>query len=51
MRPVKTFACARCGRVNHDWESFGVGFPTRKTYCLNHIPWWIRLKMWLRGDD
>jgi hypothetical protein len=48
MGEMKTFRCARCGLVNPDWLSFGVGFPTRRAYCLGHIPWWIRLKMWWR---
>ncbi len=48
MRETKAFRCARCGTVNPDWLSFAVGHPTRRTYCLNHIPWWIRLKLWWR---
>jgi hypothetical protein len=44
----KTFRCDRCGAINPDYLSFGVGFPTRRTYCLHHIPWHIRLKMWLK---
>lgn len=48
MREVKTFRCARCGVVNPDWLSFGVGDPIRRTYCLHHIPRWIKLRMWLR---
>lgn len=47
---AKTFGCARCGKVNPDWLSFGVGHPTRRAYCLGHIPRWVRFKMWLRGD-
>jgi hypothetical protein len=30
MSEVKTFRCARCGMVNPDWLSFGVGDPTRR---------------------
>jgi hypothetical protein len=47
-RQYKYFACDRCGKVNTDYETFGVGDPTRATYCLNHIPRWVRLRMWLR---
>lgn len=42
------FPCTRCGRVNPDYLTFGVGFPTKATYCLDHIPRWVRFKMWLR---
>jgi hypothetical protein len=30
--------------------SFGVGYPTRADYCLNHIPRWVRFKMWIKGE-
>ncbi len=53
-RTFKQFTCARCGRMNPDYLSFGVGCPTRRTYCLNHIPLWTRLRMrmreWRRRD-
>lgn len=48
MRQFKYFDCDRCGARIPDYLAFGVGFPTRKTFCLNHIPRWVRLKMWLR---
>lgn len=38
-------ACARCGEIKPTWDSFGVGCPTRKVYCLNHIPLRYRLKV------
>lgn len=37
--------CKRCGIVTKDWWSFGVGCPTRKVYCLDHVPLYYRLKV------
>lgn len=48
MRRYKYFVCARCGRTNPDYLAFGVGEPIRRTYCLDHIPRRIRLRLWLR---
>jgi hypothetical protein len=47
-RRHRRFVCSRCGKVNPDYLSFGVGHPTRADYCLNHIPRWVRFKMWIR---
>lgn len=47
-RQFRYFACDRCGVDNPDFLSFGVGHPTRRTYCLHHIPWWVRLRMRVR---
>lgn len=40
------FVCARCGRTNPDYLTFGVG--TDRHYCLGHIPRAVRIRMWLR---
>lgn len=45
----RRYQCERCRTFRSAWEIFGVGFPTERTYCLNHIPRWVRLKMWIRG--
>ncbi|MDQ3274638.1 MAG: hypothetical protein M3Q39_06295 [Actinomycetota bacterium] len=39
--------CAKrgCCEVLTPWQSFGVGCPTRKVYCLRHIPLYYRLKV------
>lgn len=47
-RRPKWFRCAHCGRNNPDYLSFGVDHPGRKTYCLDHIPWWVRLRLRIR---
>jgi hypothetical protein len=49
-RDVKYFTCAKCGTVNPDWLTFGVGFldETPRYYCLGHIPRAVRIRMWLR---
>lgn len=39
------WACAKCGEVQPDWWQFGVGCPTRKVYCLHHIPLRYRLRV------
>lgn len=46
------YGCAKwhCDAVNAAWEAFSVGFPTKHTYCLNHIPWFVRLKMRLKME-
>lgn len=38
--------CRRCGVANPPYLSFGVGMPTRKVYCLHHIPPRYRIKVW-----
>lgn len=47
-RRPKRLRCAHCGKANPPHLSFGVGHPTRRTYCLDHIPWWVRLRMRIR---
>lgn len=46
MTAVKEFACARCGATNADWLTFSAG---DRYYCLGHVPFWARVRMWLRG--
>lgn len=42
------YQCARCERHNPDYLSFSTGWPKRERFwCLYHIPWWARLKMFL----
>lgn len=49
-RNVRYFTCATCGAVNPDFLTFGVGWGVRgRYYCLGHIPWTVRVRMWLRG--
>lgn len=43
---TKYFRCDRCGITNPDYLTFGVGRD--RNYCLNHIPWHVRIKMWWR---
>ncbi|HEU4540314.1 MAG TPA: hypothetical protein VFR23_04230 [Jiangellaceae bacterium] len=43
-RAVKHFTCRKCGKVNPDYLTFGVGRD--KYYCLNHIPRWVQFRMW-----
>lgn len=45
-RTVKYFDCARCGRTNPDFLTFGVGAD--RYYCLGHIPRTVRVRMWIR---
>lgn len=48
-RNIKYFTCAKCGTVNPDFLTFGVGLgASTRSYCLGHIPWTVRLRMWLR---
>jgi hypothetical protein len=49
-RQTKYFTCSRCGELNPDWLTFGVGFLTDKPryYCLGHIPRAVRIRMWIR---
>jgi hypothetical protein len=44
----KLSGCAKrgCCRVLTDYQSFGVGCPTRLVYCLEHIPLRYRVKVW-----
>lgn len=41
----KWFPCAKCGKLNADYDSFGA---RDRAYCLHHIPRLVRLSMWLR---
>lgn len=45
-RTFKLFGCARkgCDRISLDFESFKA--RDGKGYCLNHIPWRSRLRLW-----
>jgi hypothetical protein len=51
-RKYKYFLCEKrdCLKVNNDYESFGVKTwrGEQKTYCLNHIPLMVRIKMRVR---
>lgn len=42
VRQFRYFECHKCGRMNADYLTFGVG---EKNYCLNHIPLWTRIRM------
>jgi hypothetical protein len=49
MRRTQHFTCARCGKVNPDFLTFGVGNGAKaRNYCLNHIPWLTQVRMWIR---
>lgn len=49
IRRTQHFTCARCGTVNPDFLTFGVGLGTNaRHYCLGHIPWPTRIRMWIR---
>lgn len=50
----KYFGCAKrgCDKVNPDYLAFESGWPRKpKTWCLNHIPKLVKLKMKLKGKD
>lgn len=48
-RAVRYFPCAKCGGINPDFLTFGVGRGRlARHYCLRHIPWWVRVRVWLR---
>lgn len=50
-RRLKTFTCHRCRASIPDYLAFGVGGnggPSKRHYCLHHIPRWVRIRMWLR---
>ncbi len=49
-RSVVTWAeCDRCGMAIPDYLTFAVGHPTRATFCLEHVPRLVRLRMWWRA--
>lgn len=49
---VRTYVCQRCGAELSNWEAFETGWPHRVRYwCLNHIPWWTRIFMRLKGAE
>lgn len=46
---VALYPCSKrgCGAQNRDWQVFETGWPNRIRYwCLNHIPWHVRVAMW-----
>lgn len=48
-RLTQYFACHRCGANNPDFLTFGIGYGAdARHYCLNHIPWRTRARMWIR---
>lgn len=48
--PLRPYVCRRCRTPRASWEIFETGWPRHsKYYCLTCIPWWVRLKMRLRG--
>lgn len=52
-KTYKYFGCCKrhCNAINPDYLAFGVGINTDHTYCLHHIPRYIKVKMWLRGTN
>ena len=48
-RRIQHFTCDKCGTVNPDFLTFGVGHGRgARHYCLTHIPRMVRIRMWLR---
>lgn len=47
VKARRVYVCQRCGHAREAWDVFETGWPHRiRFWCLHHIPWWARLRMW-----
>ena len=44
------YGCAKrgCDKTHFNFDVFAVGFPVKNTYCLDHIPLLVRIKMYFK---